>query len=309
MLRKQVSTKLRVAFLCLVLAVPVPVPFWAPAAANAQTASVGQVSQAAGVQEFLDLWKRQGRELRDIRRGAAVPRIFIDTLPDDLPEVEAGSLRKAAFIKILLPILLDINEQVLADRELLLYLAARHRAGVALDRGERRWLEHLAAEYGVGPRDFDALIARVDVVPPSLALAQGAEESGWGTSRFARHGNAVYGQRTWQKGAGMVPVRRDADASHEVRTFGSLQDSVYRYVLNLNTHPAYEEFREERARVRAESEAVTGGVLAATLLSYSERGEDYVATLEKIIDGNRLEDFDDARLARERSARLFGTVK
>ena len=134
---------------------------------------------------------------------------------------------------------------------------------------------------------------RVDVIPPSLALAQGAEESGWGTSRFVREGNAIFGQRTFSKGAGLVPKRRDDDASHEVKVFNGLMESVDSYMTNLNTHDAYDEFRRIRAGQRAFGD-VDAYRLVGALVRYSERGEAYIKTIRSIIDTNDLRSYDRA---------------
>ena len=154
----------------------------------------------------------------------------------------------------------------------------------------------LASGYGVPKTDLTELRRRVDVVPASLALAQGAEESGWGTSRFARLGNAVFGQRTFQKGDGLVPLRREQGQRHEVKSFNNLYRSVRAYVWNLNTHAAYEKFREKRASFRFRGLPPDGYELTETLDRYSERGENYIQTIRTIIQLNRLDEFYHVRL-------------
>ena len=154
----------------------------------------------------------------------------------------------------------------------------------------------MAGRYDVHPADLEALIQRVDVVPPSLAIAQAAEESGWGTSRFAVEANAVFGQWTFQKGEGVVPARRDAGKRHEVRSFPGLRHSVIAYMHNLNIHWAYEEFRRVRGHLRESSAKLTGDVLAGTLRKYSERGLKYINTIRTIMRVNGLNAFDDAWL-------------
>ena len=134
-------------------------------------------------------------------------------------------------------------------------------------------------------------------MPPSLALAQAAEESGWGTSRFARKGNAVFGQRTWRSGRGMVPLRREDGKRHEVVAFNALRASVDAYLRNLNSHPAYGEFRRLRAEARALDRAVSVPALVGTMTRYSERGADYLRTILAIIRVNRFAAYDRARLA------------
>jgi Bax protein len=237
----------------------------------------------------LDYW------LNDIRRGAAsVPRLRLVSLPPDLGHAVSAKDRKRLFIKAILPLVLQVNEDILADRRKLVELVARP-AGT-WDPGEREWLGALAERYGVVPDDVETLVRRVDIVPPSLALAQAAEESGWGTSRFAREANAVFGQRTFVPGTGIVPARRDADKSHEVKTFDRLRHSVASYVRNLNSHWAYADFRLRRQELRSSGEPLAGSVLADTLHSYSERGAAYVRTIRTIMRVNGLGVFDRSTL-------------
>ena len=240
-------------------------------------------------------------DLDGVRAGEhEVPRLFVTNLPDDLSEITSVAERKRLFIQSMLPIILRINEFILEERRRIETLLAkpageRHRA-------EREWLAAIAARYGVEDGDYADLIERADILPPSLALAQAAEESGWGTSRFARVGNAVFGERTFTEGAGMVPDRRDSDKKHEVRAFAALPVSIVTYMLNLNTHWAYESLRRQRARMRAAGEPIDGYKLARTLTKYSERGHAYIATIESIIRSNDLEAFDGARLKSGRDA-------
>ena len=127
-------------------------------------------------------------------------------------------------------------------------------------------------------------------------MAQAVEESGWGTSRFAREGNAVFGQYTFRRGHGLVPKRREAGKRHEVKSFAALHNSVAAYMHNLNSHRAYRESREQRASRRAERQGPDGIALAATLTRYSARGAAYVKTIQTIIRANDLTRFDQARL-------------
>ena len=153
--------------------------------------------------------------------------------------------------------------------------------------------------YGLDSLDFDALLKRVDIVPPSLAIAQAAEESGWGTSRFAREGNALFGQRAYKASKkGIVPKERPDGTNFRVRAFDHLIDGVKAYVHNLNSHFAYEDFRDLRATLRAETGHIDGYALAGSLLRYSERGEDYINTIRVIMRVNSLQVFDSAKLGR-----------
>jgi Bax protein len=245
-----------------------------------------------------------GYDLGAVRSGAGtVPHAYLEALPKDMPRIRSAKVRKRAFIKLMLPLVLRANAAVRVQRQRLLDLAARLREGKTLAAEDARWVGRLADAYGVETGDGVTLVEalpqlerRVDVVPPSLAIAQSAEESGWGTSRFAVLGNAVYGQWSWRKGSGIVPKGRDEGEKHEVRAFRSLQSSVNAYLRNLNTHWAYKVFREKRVALRREGQAVDSHHLIDTLTSYSERGTEYVETLRTIIRVNRLEELDTARL-------------
>lgn len=235
--------------------------------------------------------------LTEVRTGAAeVPRLYITSLPRDLAGIPSVDDRKAAFIKLMLPLVLRVNEELLEDRAKMERLVRRLREGKRLRAANRAWLDSLSEHYGVEPGDFDGLAERLDIVPPSLALAQAIEESGWGTSRFAKLGNAIFGQWTFSGGEGIVPLERADGKSHRIKAFGHLQESVANYVTNLNRHAAYTEFRRLRASMRADGLELNGYVLARTLTSYSERGADYVTSIRAIMRFNDLTDLDDARL-------------
>ena len=154
----------------------------------------------------------------------------------------------------------------------------------------------MAERYKVKRGSVNELIKRVDIIPVSLALAQAAEESGWGTSRFTREGNAMFGQWTTAKGEGLVPLDRDENKTHKVRAFKSLFHSARAYALNLNTHRAYQSLRSMRLRLRKKGAPISGHILAESLLSYSERGEDYVKALRALMTINKLKYFDEAVL-------------
>jgi Bax protein len=225
-----------------------------------------------------------------------VPRLFLARLPKDLAEVRDNKLRKAVFFQTLLPLILQVNEGLLAERRRLWRLQARQRLGGRLDAVDRLWLTVMADRYRVKRGDMDALLQRVDVIPPSLALAQGAEESGWGTSRFVREGNAIFGQWTFSEDGNLVPRQRDEGKKHTIRAFDSILDSVRAYARNLNTHRAYGNLRRLRATMRRNGEPIDGNILAGTLTRYSARGGIYIETLRTIIRVNGLHRLDDARL-------------
>lgn len=237
-------------------------------------------------------FERVNYRLGDIRDRGEVPRLYLVRLPSDLRKLRTSSQRKAVFIKTALPLILRANELIAEERARLIELQGR----ADLAGTEREWGLRLAQRYGFERLDFAKLLERVDVIPPSLALAQAAEESGWGTSRFARTGNALFGQRIFrQRVHGMVPQERAAGETFRVRAFDGLLDSVRAYFHNLNTHPAYESFRKMRARMRKD-DAVDSYALAGTMEFYAERRGAYVKTIRKIMLGNNMRVYDRARL-------------
>jgi Bax protein len=244
------------------------------------------------------LFRQVDYRLEGVRLGElTVPRVLLETVPVDLATVESPAERKRLFIQLALPLVLQANEYIMADRARLIDLDQKIAATGAIAAADRAWLATLASRYGVETPDTEALLLRVNAVPPSMALAQGAEESGWGTSRFVREGNAIFGQRTFVVGTGLVPEDRDADATHEVRSFDRLLGSVASYMANLNTHFAYDKFRDMRADQQQSSGTMDSIALVGALDRYSERGEDYVATIRSIINSNDLRAYDKARLS------------
>ncbi len=237
-------------------------------------------------------------DLDAIRAGdGAVPRQVAEELPEDLPVIQDVAARKAAFFSAVLPLVLLVNEEIAAERRRLSEIHAQYLAGAKLSLAEQGWLSRLAAKYRVDGADFATLLLRVDTVSPALTLAQAAEESGWGRSRFAQEGNALFGQRTWVRGGGIVPTGRGGNETYEVRAFTTLLESVSAYALNLNTHRSYGDLRALRATMRNGGGDLDAMVLAGALTSYSERGPDYVDSLRAIIRVNGLAGFEKAKLA------------
>ncbi len=264
---------------------------------------------AATVGTLVELFGRVDYRLDGLRGGdGQVPRILVDRIPADLHRVASADTRKSVFIRLLLPMVLYANEHIRDARARVIALRDRFEMrGGRLAADQRAWLLALGERYGVEGLDFKELLRRVDVVPPSLAIAQAAEESGWGTSRFVREGNAVFGQRTFTKGKGLVPLRRDAGKTHEVKAFNRPLDSVVGYMINLNSHFAYDEFRLVRERQRRTMSRLDGYALAGTLRRYSERRDAYVATIRKIIAGNELHHFDGVRLGNGEALSRLGS--
>lgn len=225
-----------------------------------------------------------------------VPRVFLASLPGDLAAVPENKTRKAIFFQATLPLVLQVNEEILTDRRRLWRLRYYAALGQKPAAADHLWLSVMADRYNAEEGDIDDLISRVDIIPPSLALAQAAEESGWGTSRFAKEGNALFGQWTYSSQKSLKPLNRDAGKKHNVKAFTSLIDSVRAYSVNLNSHRAYKDFRHKRQSMRRQGKALDGRKLAGQLLKYSERGADYVSALRGLIDFNALAPLDAARL-------------
>jgi Bax protein len=226
-----------------------------------------------------------------------VPRLVLQRLPDGMAALDVERDRKRTFLRALLPLILSVNEAILKDREDLIALRDALDGGETLDDDGMDRLRRLAQAYRLAaPTEatlreaVEALLLRVDIVPPSLALAQGAVESGWGTSRFALEGNALFGQSAWGED-GMAPLGHQEPPFH-VASFPSLRDCVAAYAANLNSHTAYTGFRTLRAQQREAGQQPDGRALAATLLAYAETGAVYTGTLRSVIDSNGLAMFD-----------------
>ena len=283
--------------------VPAPIsPAVETKLALANTTAVDAVEEvkrpaAIAVTELRSKYSAAAFDLAVVRQGSrSVPRLFVDTLPPDFDKLaEAGKL-KQTFFQMVLPLTLKVNEEILADRHQLLLLQKQISAGRELSDEQQKWLTDLAARYDVSPGDVPELLRRVDAISPALALAQSAEESGWGRSRFAVKGNALFGQKSWGEGSGIIPQRRDEGSRHEVRVFSSLLDSVRSYAKNLNGHPAYDDFRARRAAMRARDAELDPYGLMETLTAYSERRERYVKTIQKIMRVDKLEELEGTRL-------------
>ena len=251
----------------------------------------------ASVAKVKDAFTSAGYELDAVRWGqVAVPRVLLASLPYDLPQMRQAQDRKTVFLRYMLPYVLAANNRVLHQRERMLYLRAKVEKGHRLGEKEAIWFTALYKEYRAKPGDFEALLLRVDTVPVSLALAQAAVESGWGTSRFAQEGNAPFGQWTSNAYAGLVPKERKAGMTHKVRSFDSLKLSAESYLRNLNTHRAYKGLRQMRDAFRKEDKPIDSIAIAGTLLKYSEKGMEYVNLLRHIIKKNDLIALDSAKL-------------
>jgi len=221
-----------------------------------------------------------------------LPRWILDPLPD-FERYSDVTEKKAAFFSYIYSRTLLVNSRILLQRQHLLDLKDREN----LTDDDIQWLagqaERLRVEEEAGSEEmFRKLLRRLDTIPPSLVLAQAANESAWGSSRFARQGNNLFGQWCFSPGCGLVPLGRPEGANYEVARFRSTYHSVRAYVQNLNRHPAYHELRVLREQAHQNGGYPTGSELAAGLGDYSERGHEYIRELRSMIRYNNLVWYD-----------------
>ena len=238
-----------------------------------------------------NLFEDLGYDLKGVRAGQKVKPIYLTKLPRDLNALGNTKKKRELFIKIVLPLILHENNKITEDRKKLFKILGKNFNTA----GERVWLKRRFKEYKIDDGDLSKLKMRMDIIPVSLALAQAANESGWGTSRFALEGNALFGQWTWSK-KGITPKNKDPNKSHKVLQFQVLKASVRAYKNNLNTHNAYKEFREARAKLRQEDKKIIGLELSKYIKNYASIGEKYVEIIDDIIERNSLTAFDKATL-------------
>ena len=239
----------------------------------------------------LNLFEDLNYDLKAVRAGQKVKPIYLTKLPKDLKTLGDTKTKRELFIKIVLPLILYENEKIIDDRKRLFKILGKNFNSP----GEKVWLNRRFKEYKIEDKDLAELKMRMDIIPVSIAVAQAANESGWGTSRFALEGNALFGQWTWSK-KGISPKNKDPDQSHKILQFQILKASVRAYKNNLNTHNAYKEFREVRAKLRQSGTTITGLALIKYLKRYASIGEKYTEIIEGIMVQNSLTDFDKANL-------------
>ena len=239
----------------------------------------------------IQLFKDVDYDLRTVRNEKLVKPIYFTQFPRDLDNLKSVQLKKETFLKIVLPLVVAENEKILDDREKLKNLIDKKFTTDA----EKQWLRQKLLEYKVKKSDLKELMIKMDMIPVSIALAQAAKESGWGTSRFALEGNAIFGQWTWD-GQGIAPLKRDGDKNHKILKFPILRASVKAYKNNLNTHKSYSKFRDKRQQLRNKNKNITGLALTDTLKNYAQTGSEYTRILNQIITQNRLSDFELVKL-------------
>ena len=237
------------------------------------------------------LFEDTGYNLQDVRKKKLVKPVALTLLPQEIKMIENVKKRKEFFIQIVLPLIIQENNNIRLDRKTLFNIINKSNNTAS----EKKWLEKKYKQYGVNSRDLSVLKIRMDEIPTSLAIAQAAKETGWGTSRFAQEGNALFGQWTWS-GEGLKPKKAEEGKGHKVMKFNVLQASVRAYQRNLNTHSTYKDFRKARAEFRDLNKPLDSIELSTHLHKYAETGNQYVEVLQKIILQNKLKDFDDAKL-------------
>ena len=237
------------------------------------------------------LFKDTNYTLSDVRDTKLVKPIALSLLPKEMKKIESTKKRKNLFIQIILPLIVEENNKIKLDRRKLFSILNKSKNSDI----EKKWLNKKFKQYGVLNKDLSTLKVRMDIVPTSLAIAQAAKETGWGTSRFALEGNALFGQWTWS-GEGIKPAGADDDATHKIMKFKILKSSVRAYKRNLNTHSSYKQFRMARAELRDNRTKLDSLLLANYLEKYAETGKVYVKIIKQIIKQNNLTDFDDVKL-------------
>ena len=243
-----------------------------------------------GASTLNEIFKSANYDLDIIRKTKKVTPIYISVLPAEIGKIESTKEKKEIFIKIVLPLILRENEEIISDRKKLFRILGK----IKNTRAEKKWLKFKLKQYKVKNSDLSELKIRMDIIPVSLAIAQAAKETGWGTSRFALEGNALFGQ--WTYAADGLKPEDNITGDHKVMRFNILQASVRAYKRNLNSHRVYKNFRSERAKLRERGEKINSLKLVKYLDKYAETGKLYTQVLEKIIKQNSLMDFDQSKL-------------
>tara|TARA_Y100001970_G_scaffold109418_1_gene136673 strand:+ start:366 stop:1493 length:1128 start_codon:yes stop_codon:yes gene_type:complete len=237
------------------------------------------------------LFKDTNYNLNDVRLNKIAKPVEIGKLPYELKEIQDVKKRKELFIQIVLPLVLEENNKILLDRKKLFTILNKNNNSNA----DNEWLNKKFKQYGVKKKDIPTLKRRMDIIPVSMAIAQAAKETGWGTSRFALEGNALFGQWTYTD-KGIKPAAAEAGTKHKVMMFNVLKSSVRAYARNLNTHKSYREMRYVRAIQRDNQGKLNSLELVNYLNKYAETGKEYTLILKKIIKQNNLTDFDEVKI-------------
>ena len=241
-------------------------------------------------QTVLNLFEDLEYNLDHVRNKKKVKPIYFTRLPKDLDSIKSVKEKKETFLQILLPLVVAENSKIEEDRKYLLKILKDNES-----EESKKWLYKKYKKYKVADKNINELIEKIDIIPTSIALAQAAKESGWGTSRFALEGNAIYGQWTWN-GDGIEPLEKTKDENHKILKFPLLRASVKAYIANLNTHRGYKSFREKRGALRKQNKKLSGLELIHELKNYAQTGKEYTQTLEKIIKQNDLDELENVTI-------------
>ncbi|MCP8900757.1 glucosaminidase domain-containing protein [Gilvimarinus xylanilyticus] len=231
-------------------------------------------------------------------RPAGLGQLSGSTRLPDLRKIENTAQRKQAFVNQLAPLIEQKNQALIQLRQELNQARSQLANEQPLTHVQQKRIERLSRRYKVDAKppitttDIDTLLRRLDALPPSMVLAQAAKESGWGTSRFARQGNNLFGQWCYTQGCGLVPKNRNSGARHEVQKFSGIEDAINAYYRNINTHQTYRDVRARRAQARKKNTDLSGLDLINGLNGYSSRGAVYVQELAQLIRYNDFEKLD-----------------
>jgi Bax protein len=234
----------------------------------------------------LNLFEDLDYDLDTVRDSKLVKPIYFTRLPKDLDSIRSTKKKKETFLKILLPLIVAENEKIEKDKNFLMKILKENNKPE-----NKKWINKKYRDYKVSKKDINQLILKMDVIPISIALAQAAKESGWGTSRFALEGNAIFGQWTW-KGDGIEPLEKSSNQNHKILKFPLLRASVKAYITNLNTHNGYKDFRIKRFELRKQNKPLVGKELIDELDNYAQTGKEYTKVLRQIIEQNDLDEFE-----------------
>jgi len=237
-------------------------------------------------QTVLNLFDDLEYDLDHVRSKKLVKPIYFTRLPKDLDGIKSVTQKKETFLQILLPLVVAENEIILKDRKYLLKILKKNET-----EENRKWINKKYKKYKVSKKNINELLRKIDIIPASIALAQAAKESGWGTSRFALEGNAIFGQWTWN-GVGIEPLEKVDGQKHKILKFPILRASVKAYIANLNSHAGYKSFRKKRLELRNQNKNLSGLDLIHELDNYAQNGKEYTKILEKIIKQNDLDEFE-----------------
>ena len=221
---------------------------------------------------------------------------IISELPDDFSEIQDVPTKKKLFYLVTLPLIYNANASIMQERRMVINIEKKF-ARKDLNKNETDEIIRLSKKYKldyseINTKLFRKLKQRINIIPVSLALGQAIIESGWGQSRFATEGNALYGQWTTSEDKGIIPQDRDEDKTHAVLKFKNLSESVEAYMFNINTHQAYYNFRVIRRIDERIKYTDPISMKVKYLAAYAEIGDKYVDKLELIIASNNLQEFD-----------------